>query len=611
MTGRIAFTIAITICSGALAQSVRAPHRADDEATRLIQNAAEADTYGDNTLRDSLLREALEIDANNDLARWQSGQVYFNGEWRSIDEVGEFVSHDRRRDEYRRLVVASDSSPQAHEALARWCARHRLDGEERWHWLNVLQADPNHAAALERLGFERYEGQLYRQSQIAELKQAKRNLRKFRPEMERLVRAAEKREGIEREELLAQLASVSDPAAIAALSEAVRVDDGDQWRLKRELGEKESHYFVQQLHLAAVNALSNMPEYNATVKLVEVAVLSDDAEVRRRAAEALIPRDKTDYMPLMMDGLESLLELSVRIDTSPGGAVQVVEELYEAGQKVDRSMVRRTDYLSARITREEDGRIVVENKAEEDESRADAHASRTEAWVEQQNEARRNFNARVEEALQTITGLALGSDAERWWENWGEYNDMDSSYEKPVIETAAYDNYYEREYRDEYRGPAVPECFVAGTLVWTQSGPKAIENIEAGTLVLSQDPITGRLDYRPVMETTTRPPSAVVKIYAEGQEFIATRGHRFWVSGDGWRMAKFLKPGDRVHSVRGSIEITSVESVEDAEVFNLVVDDFHTFFVGERQLLVHDAELPQPTTNILPGIQGRSRTVAE
>lgn len=610
MTGRIAFTIAITICSATLAQSVRTPNRADAEASKLIQNAAAADTQGDNELRNTLLREALELDANNDLARWQSGQIYFDGEWRSIDEVGEYVSNDRRRDEYRRIVAGLDSSPKAHEALARWCARHHLAGEERWHWLNVLQANPTHAAALQQLGFERYEGQIYRKEQIAELREAKRNMRMYRPEFERIVRTAVKREGAEREELLDRLASVSDPAAIAALSEAVRVDKGDRWRLQRTLGEEEANEFIQSLHQAAITALSSMPEYNATVKLVEVAVLSDDPEVRRRAAEALIPRDKTDYMPLLMDGLESLLELSVRIDTTPGGAVQIVEELYEAGQKVDRSSVRTTDYLTSRITREEDGRIVVDNRTAEDEAKADAHARRSEEWVEQQNEARRQFNERVEEALYTITGLSLGSDAERWWKNWGDYNDMESSYEKPVIETASYENYYNREYRDEFQGGTVPECFVAGTIVWTQAGPKAIENIEAGTLVLSQDPVTGRLDYRPVLDTTTRPPTSVVKIYAEDQEFIATRGHRFWVSGDGWRMAKFLKPGDRIHSVSGSIEITSLESVEDAEVFNLVVDDFHTYFVGQRQLLVHDAQLPQPTTNILPGIQDRSQTAS-
>jgi len=55
--------------------------------------------------------------------------------------------------------------------------------------------------------------------------------------------------------------------------------------------------------------------------------------------------------------------------------------------------------------------------------------------------------------------------------------------------------------------PRRHECFVAGTPVWTVSGPVAIEKIRVGDLVLSQALDTGELAFQPVLQTTQRPRS--------------------------------------------------------------------------------------------------------
>ena len=44
-------------------------------------------------------------------------------------------------------------------------------------------------------------------------------------------------------------------------------------------------------------------------------------------------------------------------------------------------------------------------------------------------------------------------------------------------------------------------CFVAGTLVLTEDGQKPIEEIEAGDTVLAEDPETGKVEYKEVLET--------------------------------------------------------------------------------------------------------------
>ncbi len=66
-------------------------------------------------------------------------------------------------------------------------------------------------------------------------------------------------------------------------------------------------------------------------------------------------------------------------------------------------------------------------------------------------------------------------------------------------------------------------------------------------------------------------------------------------------MAKFLKVGRRLHGLDGSQTIESVEEGEEVAAYNLVVDAFHTYFVGDTQLLVHDNSCPRPTLSAIPG----------
>ncbi len=660
MNGRIVLTISIAFCmassGGVFAQAISPDaEEVGNEATILVQKAARADEHGNSELRAALLSQALEIDSENELAHWHRGQVRFDREWKSTDEVDRLVSNDRRWKEYRRLVAASNASADSQAALARWCRRSELENEERWHWLKVLKAEPDHVESLRRLGLERYQGGLYTKSQVAQMKKAKQELRQNKSKVERLVRAAERRDATERKAALAELAAVADPAAIPALTEAVQIGYSDKRRLIRKLGESEVTQYIPQLHEAAVMALANMDAHEATVKLVEVAVLSPYPDVRRRAAEALISRPKTDYMPLLISGLTAPLKLTVSTDIAPDGAVIVKEELYEEGQEEDVSTVRTSDYLTS--TRFEFGRTSrawMNNDTNRDLWKADSHVQRTESWVARQNESRQRRNEKIQEVLAIVTGQDFGSDVNKWWQMWKDYNEFDYPSEKPVRNNREYYSFHETEqpyepadYQTVYDAPrpydssrsrprrtssggavlyptgdsrlgplygsadphpVVTEqrrrrsCFAAGTPVWTQSGPRPIEQIQAGDLVLSQDPISGRLDYRPVLQTTVRSPSPVVNVTIDSETITATLGHRFWVTGIGWRMAKHLDSGYRLFGLNGSTKVNSIEAGTDVEAFNLHVDEFHTYFVGNGQLLVHDNSLPQPTTNVVPGV---------
>ena len=121
---------------------------------------------------------------------------------------------------------------------------------------------------------------------------------------------------------------------------------------------------------------------------------------------------------------------------------------------------------------------------------------------------------------------------------------------------------------------------------------------------------TGQLAFKPVLATTFREPSPLIEMTADGhttgeRALRTTLGHPFWVNGKGWRMAKQLKAGDILHTVRGSLRIDRVAETDPEEAYNLVVHDFGTYFVGAAGILIHDNTIRQPTRAIVPGLAAR------
>jgi hypothetical protein len=175
-----------------------------------------------------------------------------------------------------------------------------------------------------------------------------------------------------------------------------------------------------------------------------------------------------------------------------------------------------------------------------------------------------------------------------WWDWWLNENEFYTPPQKPA-------NFV------QVRVP-IASCFVAGTPVWTISGPMQIENIKVGELVLAQDSDTGELAYKPVIGTTIRPASPLIETKLGDTLIRCTRGHPFWVSGKGWQMAKELKAGEWLHTVHGPVLIDSAEPSDEAICYNLIVADFHDYFVSDAKVLVHDNLLRGPTLATVPGL---------
>lgn len=142
-------------------------------------------------------------------------------------------------------------------------------------------------------------------------------------------------------------------------------------------------------------------------------------------------------------------------------------------------------------------------------------------------------------------------------------------------------------------------CFVAGTLVTTQTGLRPIESVAVGDLVYSRDTKTGETSYKPVVELIHRHNREIykltVQVPGEGAAhetiFETTNDHPWRTAANEWVQTSGLKPGDLIQRQDGAPAIVVVveRTHRFAPTYNLEVADYHSYFVGKERLWVHNA----------------------
>jgi hypothetical protein len=135
-------------------------------------------------------------------------------------------------------------------------------------------------------------------------------------------------------------------------------------------------------------------------------------------------------------------------------------------------------------------------------------------------------------------------------------------------------------------------CFVAGTEILTSEGEKKIEDIQVGDWVVADDPNTpGEIEYKQVLDAFARHTDKLVDLYVDGQIISTTGEHPFWTPDRGWVEAKDLVVGSLVQTADGRIiDVDKVDQRKgDFTVYNFKVEGFHTYFVSDLGILVHNA----------------------
>lgn len=601
-------------------------------AAELVHAALLAEASGNRESRRELLREAMKKDPNSALAHWSAGEVRRDERWLSLEEAQRQAAADPRLAEYRRLRDRQAGTPAGQLELARWCHDHGLPAESRVHYVQVLMLQPENPEARKALAGRWQRGQLLTEAQVKEAREGYRAMsRKDRQAMERewldrwatpvanWRRAIKQEEASVRESLRREVASAKGPLAIHVLGSVL-------FNGSRQRSDPKGYRLVS---LALIDALDDCGKSWAVVQLARHAVEHPTAEVRDAATDALKERPKVSYVPWLLSRMQAPIEACIVVGPAPAGGMGVLiqqtferegpdaiyrdvrQQYYHAGTPRI-AIQRKTGKYTTNIPQ------VVQNSWRH----AENYAAEKQNQVERFNTAVAELNQQVQYVITRATGERTDGNpfsCQRWWTKYFcDYYELEQTTAGPSRGQYPYD--YEQPRPEQkpvveqihtYGAPAPPvvvsvcSCFPRNTKVWTLTGSVDIDQIKPGDRVLAQQPSTGELSYRPVLQVTRRKPSPMIAIGLGNETIQATRGHPFWVSGEGWRMAKQLAVGMWLHTTDGPVRIDRVDEVPAARPwyeqpnakpgeelsYNLVVDGCHNYFVGQQKLFVHDNTL--------------------
>jgi len=135
-------------------------------------------------------------------------------------------------------------------------------------------------------------------------------------------------------------------------------------------------------------------------------------------------------------------------------------------------------------------------------------------------------------------------------------------------------------------------CFVAGTPVLTPDGPRAIESLQPGELVLAYDVDRGALVPQPIGATLTRTVPVVLDLAVAAETITCSPEHPFWTPEERrWRLAGSLEPGAALLAADGAtvkVEAVRPRPAGDWQVHNITVSGLSTYFVSSMGIVVHN-----------------------
>jgi Hint domain len=232
--------------------------------------------------------------------------------------------------------------------------------------------------------------------------------------------------------------------------------------------------------------------------------------------------------------------------------------------------------------------------------------------VEQANATIRERNARVSEALRHVAGQDLGEDRETWLEWWMKRKGFSyippEKRSKQTINVQVALPYVPQRgpetitqstggpqpkfcmlwQHDQGQPPKHKLCFATGTAVLTLNGPRAIETLRTGDLVLTGVGPQEARNIASILSVHRSQASRTIRLVVGGEALDTTEGHPFLTPGSGWKRAGDLKPGDDVQTIQGRARVEASEVREGGTVWNLRLAGSSSFLVGDLGMVVHD-----------------------
>lgn len=627
-------------------------------AADFVQAALEAESTGNGADRAQYLKEALLQDPNYAPARWQSGYLQTHDKWLTIAEMAAQNRADTRLAGYQQFRASLPESPQRDLLLGRWCQEQNLTDQATFHWRNVLETDPYHSEALQALGVRWYNGELIPADEVTKRKksdfQAARTASTRVQRMKDTIARWENVAANNPTELQAQMAT-----DLAAEKSRLPIPTFN-YLLCERCSDTKAPAACEIVNRTWVHLLAQ--DRSNTKYLVMHAIGHPLESVRLAAADELQKLPRKDYVPLLLESARFPAEFAWSLLVT-GGIVRAEYTVDVQGMDADTEFehvdsieflddlfpfdllyVRSKDFpqLNAdRVAVKEDS-VSRKTYPRQLAMTTVTRAHGIQNLVDQYNAKITEINFRVKLALERATGEDLDASPRSWRTWWNEY--VCDVYEVETVQTGLGQNDNNQDRGPDNQGGRQPNavgqqperplyqftsqnwlynrprpsqhhllqmsCFSTDTPVWTITGPRPIAEILPGDQVLAQNATTGELAFKTVELVTKRQPSPLIRITVDGDEILATRGHPFWVVGKRWTMAKHIQAGDLLHTVSGSLPVVKVEELPTPEAwyefaYNLQVADFHTYFVGEKQMLVHHMSMLSildEGSSIVPGL---------
>jgi hypothetical protein len=136
--------------------------------------------------------------------------------------------------------------------------------------------------------------------------------------------------------------------------------------------------------------------------------------------------------------------------------------------------------------------------------------------------------------------------------------------------------------------------FSADMEVSTADGDVLIAEIEVGDKVLAYNEETGEIGEYEVTDTISHVDEDIIHLTIDGELIETTAEHPFYTDDREWVNAADLSVGELVLSLDGDYgTVEAVVVVEDVNqpMYNLTVNEAHTFFIGDGDWLVHNCKV--------------------
>lgn len=165
---------------------------------------------------------------------------------------------------------------------------------------------------------------------------------------------------------------------------------------------------------------------------------------------------------------------------------------------------------------------------------------------------------------------------------------ISTGYQPDVDLTYCYDdsNVYKNIWPENGGEPLA--CFVADTLVTTETGKTKIADIEVGDKVLSANAGFNITEFKEVLKKIEHETKEVIEITLGKEKIITTASHPFVTTNKGRAIAKWLEVGDELidNKAKGH-KITNIEKITRNEtVYEILIADNHNYYISESQVLV-------------------------